>query len=741
MFGFRRARKSSPDPDRRHEDCDSVTQQSTPQSRRRTKLMPSIATSPTVRKKIVSLPLYQAPGSSTCNSFLLGGHYYPGKDKKAKHLRQRTWWYRIFCSSTWRTILSLVFVSYLLLWQVLVPTVDVVLFYGKMLAGKRTATAGMRLVSIGDQKVVMDRVKRMKDTLRGSSRLKLLEKIAPEFYHRNDEKEKESQAENVGDGGKPTTVDASKHDLERHLDDAENRKPVMDTIQTERGSVERMHKKAGAGNHRQQHKAKKQKKTDRTSDVATKRYDGEHHIRSKTGNDANRKPEITGEIFQKKSNDLHDAKNHDTQSIHEVNQPHPGGLDHNNTSASMVEETKHSTEKEGKPTTKHAGVYASLQNNSQLLPSPNLKGVGGSMGRTLLNVHEFLNMSQCPGSVETISTTLLIQCSLDRLWILQEETCRRWRDPIVVVVYLKSREYSFDELNASCPQLTVVPFVAANSEQEWHYPVNHLRNLGLDVVQTSHVLVIDADFVPSEDLQQTIRDVLENRRRQRNVAESQIAPENRDAIVIPAFERVEDCSKNDCNTFLRSNSSFLPHNMDELQDCVKSRSCAVFQSKNNWEGHYSTQSHVWLRGDFYEGNVTLVDHSLSKIIRRVPCFDSLRYEPYVVIRWCPSTADQKPVAPYYDERFYGYGKNKIQLISHLRFLGYQFSILPGGFIVHNPHQESDAKHVWNDVQDFKLHEIMDALYPKFLRELYSMYHNVTDPQNIVQKCRPDEKKK
>jgi Glycosyl-transferase for dystroglycan len=61
------------------------------------------------------------------------------------------------------------------------------------------------------------------------------------------------------------------------------------------------------------------------------------------------------------------------------------------------------------------------------------------------------------------------------------------------------------------------------------------------------------------------------------------------------------------------------------------------------------------------------------------------------------------LAPYYDERFYGYGKNKIQFISHLRFLEYQFSILPNCLIVHSPHPESDAKQVWNDVQDYKLH--------------------------------------
>ena len=49
-------------------------------------------------------------------------------------------------------------------------------------------------------------------------------------------------------------------------------------------------------------------------------------------------------------------------------------------------------------------------------------------------------------------------------------------------------------------------------------------------------------------------------------------------------------------------------------------------------------------------------------MRPIECFRSNRYEPYVVI----SMAQM----PLYDERFAGYGKNKIQHVSHLRRMGY-----------------------------------------------------------------------
>ena len=46
-------------------------------------------------------------------------------------------------------------------------------------------------------------------------------------------------------------------------------------------------------------------------------------------------------------------------------------------------------------------------------------------------------------------------------------------------------------------------------------------------------------------------------------------------------------------------------------------------------------------------------------VSRISCFHSLRYEPYLVVPLGGAT-------PYFDERFVGYGKNKIQHVTHLR---------------------------------------------------------------------------
>ena len=43
--------------------------------------------------------------------------------------------------------------------------------------------------------------------------------------------------------------------------------------------------------------------------------------------------------------------------------------------------------------------------------------------------------------------------------------------------------------------------------------------------------------------------------------------------------------------------------------------------------------------------------------------------------------------PLYDERFVGYGWNKVQWIEHLRQVGYRFYVFNDGFIIHCPHPE------------------------------------------------------
>ena len=365
--------------------------------------------------------------------------------------------------------------------------------------------------------------------------------------------------------------------------------------------------------------------------------------------------------------------------------------------------------------------------------------------RTLRNKGQHHKESLCPRDINDISTTLVVQSTFDRL-PLMKQTCERWNDPINLVVYLTVEESSvvwqqtIEDYTKSCPHLKLIPYIAkSDEERKIKYPINTMRNIGLDHVMTSHVLVVDIDLIPSQGLDQAVHSAIDLTIQARVDDDGNSGLDPKDAITIPAFERKVDSdipceTLHDCHKLSAEDDTFIPKSMEALRECLKEKECIVFQSDVNWEGHFDTKSTQWL-----ESNHT---NSLSTI----ECFHSQRYEPYVVIPWCPleenarqMLAIRSPRSPYYDERFHGYGKNKIQQIAHLRERGYNFVIMPTtGFFMHHPHPESETKGIWNDRANHDLHETMDNLYPKYLLELHHEYEGDYQITPICQRNRLHE---
>eukprot|EP00559_Dactyliosolen_fragilissimus_P008950 CAMPEP_0184861532 /NCGR_PEP_ID=MMETSP0580-20130426/6198_1 /TAXON_ID=1118495 /ORGANISM="Dactyliosolen fragilissimus" /LENGTH=370 /DNA_ID=CAMNT_0027359063 /DNA_START=310 /DNA_END=1419 /DNA_ORIENTATION=- len=334
--------------------------------------------------------------------------------------------------------------------------------------------------------------------------------------------------------------------------------------------------------------------------------------------------------------------------------------------------------------------------------------------RTLHNSDSHGSKSTCPVLKNSTmpSVTLLVQSTIERIHTLVE-TCNRWTGPIVLVIYLSSGKEmaQIDSFRSSdyCSNITILPYVASSStEKQLKYPINVLRNMGLDIVTTSHVLVADVDFIPSSNLDQMILSSLMSMTK---ILKNEMNENSLDAIVIPAFEQID---KKNCNTYEECNKYItnMPSTFEDLKLCYEEKKCAVFKSHVNLEGHQSTNSEQWLQRQWYDApneSIKLSDSpngDSNRNIRQIKCISSTRYEPFVVMPWCPisngienkyqvnKSLVHLPLSPYFDERFHGYGKNKIQEIVHLRAKGYRFFVLPEGFIIHRPHPTSDSKKIW-----------------------------------------------
>jgi len=209
------------------------------------------------------------------------------------------------------------------------------------------------------------------------------------------------------------------------------------------------------------------------------------------------------------------------------------------------------------------------------------------------------------------------------------------------------------------------------------YPINRLRNLAILKVVTSHLLLTDIDLWPSSTAYAAI-------------IRTKLLRRARAALVLPAFEFHEDKAKVRSKDS-RSNqelAEMLPGTQRDLRKCTRRTTqpnCQVF--KGGTDTHTTTNYDHWWR---------------STAPSKIPCFQSLRYEPYLVVR--------KQGAPPFDERFVGYGKNKIQWIQHLRLLGFSFHVMPRVFVVHCPHEDSNARRSWEAFRDKK-----DRLFNEFVR--------------------------
>eukprot|EP00977_Amphora_coffeiformis_P011396 scaffold2760_cov167-Amphora_coffeaeformis.AAC.10 len=383
------------------------------------------------------------------------------------------------------------------------------------------------------------------------------------------------------------------------------------------------------------------------------------------------------------------ARNYDAQYVSVANKK---DLDDEMDDIVVMDEegsdTQHSTESEYPVTFRRTSVRQSRET------------------RHIHNQDNFRHLNKCPPNLQQqqqqqqslVQTTLVTLLDVERLW-MAKHICARWKDPIVMIMYFADEnEYSNaaesfgQEMKMECSHVNLLFFVDDSSpgKKKAPYPINLLRNLALEEVQTSHVLLTDGDFLPSRELSTEIAKALELRkgaRRRLNITE-----EHRDALVVPSFQ-IEFQEESQQHQFLENPNEMaqhIPSTFERLQRCVNTTVCSVFQEREKPERHSSTRARRWLQKDWYEELSSSSEESIRNI-KPLTCTASPQYVPYMVLPWCPnrqSAQRSEPISPLYDERFVGHGNSKIQYVEHIRHLMYDFMVIPKGFLVHAPHGPS-----------------------------------------------------
>ena len=178
------------------------------------------------------------------------------------------------------------------------------------------------------------------------------------------------------------------------------------------------------------------------------------------------------------------------------------------------------------------------------------------------------------------------------------------------------------------------------------YPINTLRNLALRHAPTDLVFLLDVDFVPSAGLLQELSRDAGLLARLGDVS-------TRTVLVVPAFE-VSPAHK-------------LPKEQVALLSLASCEPPAAtpFHIDHFPAGHAPTDYATW---------------QVASAPYQVAYADS--YEPYVIA--------SKAWLPPYDERFTGYGMNKVSHLYTVAACGAQFVVLPRHFVAAHEHAKSSS---------------------------------------------------
>ncbi|KFW03942.1 Glycosyltransferase-like LARGE2, partial [Eurypyga helias] len=280
-------------------------------------------------------------------------------------------------------------------------------------------------------------------------------------------------------------------------------------------------------------------------------------------------------------------------------------------------------------------------------------------------VHLFFLQYEFVALPTPTDVTLVAQLSMDRLQML-EAICKHWAGPISLALYMSDAEaQQFLRYAQASEVLSARRNVAYHIvyKEGQFYPINLLRNVALANTQTPYVFLTDIDFLPMYGLYDYLR----------NSIQQLELPQRKAALIVPAFETLHYRL-----TFPKSKAELL--------------------SMLDMGSLYTFRYHVWPKGHAPTDYAKWRTATMPYRVAWQPDF-----EPYVVVRRdCPK----------YDQRFVGFGWNKVSHIMELDAQEYELLVLPNAFMIHMPHAPSF------DISKFRL----SAGYRGCLQTLREAFH-------------------
>jgi hypothetical protein len=300
-----------------------------------------------------------------------------------------------------------------------------------------------------------------------------------------------------------------------------------------------------------------------------------------------------------------------------------------------------------------------------------------------------------PLDVNGTDVTLVTQLTIDRLSVF-ESLSKRWNGPISAAFYLDDNEVKHLKRYVKGSQIlssrTNIGYHVVHREGLF-YPINYLRNIALNSVNTEYTFLVDVDFLPSNRLYQVLRE---------KITTFIINRSTKRCFVIPAFEMQEKDFQ-------------FPETKNELLFLLESNKIIPFYYQTWPTGHEPTDYDKWRTS------------TEPYLIKWKPDF-----EPYIVI--------DKGV-PQYDNRFVGYGWNKISHIMEVAASGYEFMVLHDAYIIHVPHPDTREKVTFKNNQHYKniskntrkefLHDFRRRYGDQFYITYYSHHNTSLDQTSSI----------